>query len=145
LRRGDSEPSAEELQDVENEKWTMGHLFQFLRKEIELNAAEIAILTTSVRDRNFLSHDYWYRRLSLLATVRGCQELVAELQTMSERLKQANATAEAISRRVRAQAGIAEAVVRQVQDDFVKRLRQGESQDAIIKSQKRMLEKYRSD
>ena len=144
LRRGEPEPRAEVWQKVEGEKRTLGNLLRFLRNEIELGENEVALLTTTVDDRNSLAHDYWYRRSSLLATRSGCRELVANLQEMSERLKQAAETAKVISKRVRAQAGIAETVVRQIQEDFVQRLQQGESEDAIIDRQKRILKKHRS-
>jgi hypothetical protein len=143
-RRGDSEPTAEEWQRIETEKRTMGGLLQFLRSQVKFDEEETHLLSNCIRDRNFLAHDYWYRRSSLLATPSGCEKLIAELQEICERLQKANATAEMISKRVRAQVGIAEVVVRQLQDDFVRRLQQGESEDAIIEGQAKYLQGLRA-
>ena len=74
-----------------------GGLLKFLGNHIELDNDEVELLNDSVTERNFLAHDYWYRRSSLLATPAGCEKLVAELRQMSERLKKANSIAERIS------------------------------------------------
>jgi hypothetical protein len=134
-RRGESEPSDEEWQKIEGEKRTLGGLLQFLRNQIKVGQEEVEVLNQCLGDRNFLAHDYWYRRSSLLATPSGCKELIAELQQMAERLKRGNAIAEVTSRRVRAQVGIDEALVRQVQHEFITRLYGGEPEDAIIERQ----------
>jgi len=140
-RRGASEPSDEEWQKIEGEKRTLGNLLQFLRKQIEVGQEEVEVLNQCLGDRNFIVHDYWYRRSSLLATPSGCEDVIAELQQMAERLKRGNAIAEAISRRVRAQVGIDEASVRQVQHEFITRLCEGELEDAIIERQAKYLQK----
>ncbi len=140
-RRGASGPSEEEWQKIEAEKRAMGKLLQFIQKKIELGQEEVELLKQCLVDRNFLAHDYWYRRSSLLATPSGCEELIAELQLMSETFKRGNTIAEAISRGVRAQVGIDETVVRQLQKDFITRLRGGESEDAIIERQAKYVQK----
>lgn len=140
-RRGASRPSDEEWRKIEAEKRTMGRLLQFLQKQVEIRQEEVEVLNQCLGDRNFMAHDYWYRRSSLLATPSGCEELIAELQQMAERLKRGNAIAEAISRRVRAQVGIDEALVRQVEHEFITRLCGGEPEDAIIERQAKYLQK----
>src|SRR3954447_21924814 len=64
-RRGDSEPTTEEWQRIETEKQTMGGLLQFLSSQVTFDEEETQLLSNCVRDRNFLAHDYWYRRSSL--------------------------------------------------------------------------------
>lgn len=140
-RRVASGPSEEEWQKIEAEKRTMGKLLEFFQKGIELGQEEVELLNQCLVDRNFLAHDYWYRRSSLLATPSGCKELIAELRQMSERLKRANVIAEAISRKIRAQLGIDEALIRQVQHEFITRLCGGEPEDAIIERQAKYLQK----
>ena len=133
--RGLSDPSEGEWQKIEGEKRTMGSLLQVLMSRIELGQNEAELLKECLIDRNFLTHDFWYRRSNLLATPSGCEELIRELQQMCERLKRANAIAETISGRVRAQLGIDEAMIRKLQDDFINRLQSGEPEDAIIECQ----------
>jgi len=143
-RRGDSEPTAEEWQRIEAEKRTLGGLLQFLRSQVKCNEEETQLLSNCLLDRNFLAHDYWYRRSSLLATPSGCEMLIAELEELCERFRKADALAQAISKKVRAQAGIAEEGVRQLQDDFMRRLQQGEPEDAIIEDHMKHLQGLRS-
>lgn len=140
---GDNEPTAEDYQRIESEKRTIGNLVEFLHQNGKLNKEEKTLFEICTKHRNFLFHEYWYHRSSFLMTPSGCQKLVTELQEISERFKRANEKAMAISRRIRAQAGISETVVQQASNYFVKKLKQGEPEDAIIERLKQILQQYK--
>jgi hypothetical protein len=144
LARRGSEPTAEDWQRIETERRTMGALLLFIRKEIPLSDGDLEVLESAVRDRNFLAHDFWYQRSTLLATNSGCENLITELQVMSQRLKAANDAGERVSAMARAAAGIDEEVVQRVQREFRERLARGELADGVVESQISYLQCRRS-
>lgn len=136
VRRRNPQLSEAELDEIDRDKRnTMGRLLKRLTSELDLDGAEAALLKTCVEDRNFLAHDYWYRRYGLLDTARGCHRAVDELQEMSERLKKGDTIAQGISKRIRASLGISEELCHRLQTEFVDGLRSGESEDRILERQ----------
>jgi hypothetical protein len=136
VRRRTPQPSDAETGRIDRDKRTMGGLLKLLTSELELDEGEAALLNTCLEDRNFLAHDYWYRRSGLLFTPQGCHTAVTELQEMSERLQKGNTVAEGISKRIRASLGISEELVHKLQAEFIDGLRSGESEDQILERQK---------
>lgn len=132
-RRRTPQFSETEMDKIEIDKRTMGGLLKLLTAE--LKADEAALLNRCLEDRNFLAHDYWYRRSGLLFTPEGCHTAVSELREMSERLKKGNAVAEGISKRIRASLGIPKDLVHKLQTEFRDGLRSGESADQILTRQ----------
>jgi hypothetical protein len=133
-----------EWENISREKRTMGGLLKLLSSELQLEDSETALLTACLEDRNFLAHDYWYRRSSLLVTPDGCQRAVSELQEICERLKQGNMVTERIAKRIRARLGISEEMVHKLQTEFLDGLRSGESENLILKRQRAYLDTLRS-
>ena len=119
----------EELDRIDREKKTMGQLLKLVGADLKDD--EAALLNACLENRNFLVHDYWYQRRESLLTVEGCQRAASELQEMSARLKQGNAVAEEMSRRIRARLGISDEMVHNLYAEFHDALRSGDSREVI--------------
>lgn len=110
----------------------MGGLLKFVRELGDIKEDEYDLLKKCVERRNYLAHNFWCERSGLLATSDGCEQAVDKLEKLCDLFKRGNEVAERISARLRKQAGISEAVVKHLQDEFVKRLEAGEAQEEIL-------------
>jgi hypothetical protein len=141
VRKDDREPTDPEWQRLESEKLTMNGLLRLVQKGIELETAEMEALEICRKKRNWLAHDYWMERSHLLVSSEGCTQAVDELANLCEIFKRGDEVARGVSTRIRARLGISEHLVQELQDEYVQRLRAGESHEAILQDQeKRMKE-----
>jgi len=135
------EPTDQEWQQLESEKLTMSGLLRLVQKGIELESVEVGTLETCRKKRNWLAHDYWIERSHLLGSSEGCSHAVDELVNLCDIFKKGDEVARRLSSRIRARIGISEQLVQELQDEYVQRLRVGESHEIILQDQeKRMKE-----
>ena len=94
--------------DVELSKKNLGQLYVELRKHVEIGDSFGKLLQSYKDRRNYLTHHFFYANGKKLATHRGCNEMIEELQEISDTLQEADAIAQNISKVVRKASGIPE-------------------------------------
>ena len=141
LRENGPRPRDDEWQRFETEPLTMGRLLGLVQTGIGLESAEMEVLETCLKKRNWLSHKYWEERSHLLASSAGCDQAVAELADLCEVFKRGDEVARGLSARIRAQIGVSEQWVKELQDEYVERLRGGESHETILQDQEERLKR----
>jgi hypothetical protein len=135
------DPSPQQWERIEGAALTMGKLMRLVEEQIGLQAAELEVLKACLEKRNWLSHDYWEQRSHLLASSEGCCEAVDELADLCDLFKKGDEVARVVSKRIRARVGISEQLVQGLQDEYVQRLRSGESREGILQDQEERLKR----
>lgn len=123
----------QEWQRVESERLTMGRLLGLLERGIELRSAERETLQACLDKRNWLSHAYWEQRSHLLASSdgRSCHAVEARAE-LCEAFQKGDEVARSLSARIRAKVGVSEDMVRTLQNEYIQRLKNGESRELIL-------------
>ena len=117
---------------MESERLTMGGLLRLVESGIELRSDERETLQACIDKRNWLSHAYWEQRSHLLASSDGRSHAVEELAEVCEMFQRGDEVAPRLSARIRAKVGISEDLVRKLQEEYVQRLKGGESRELIL-------------
>ncbi|MBI2190522.1 MAG: hypothetical protein HYU36_00890 [Planctomycetes bacterium] len=128
-------PEEAEWQSLESKPFTMGRLLRLVEEEIGLESAEREILQACLEKRNWLSHGYWGQRSHLLASSEGCRQAMDELADLCQVFRRGDEVARKVSERIRARVGISEDLVQELQDEYVQRLKGGESHEVILQDQ----------
>lgn len=86
----------------------LGWLLRELEKDFELHPEFSALLSIYLQKRNYLMHRFFFDNASNLLSTGGCNAMVDELKGLSQVLREADAIAQEISKRLRAAAGWSE-------------------------------------
>ncbi len=111
LEHPDATPDELEDFDVRLSRRTLGRLLRDLRERFTLHPDFDALLDGYRVKRNYLMHEYFFTNAKELLTAEGCGAMVTELRALADSLREADAIARALSKRMRRILGISEADV----------------------------------
>jgi hypothetical protein len=94
--------------DTPLSKRTIGQLRKELEKHLTVAPEFSAILKVYGDKRNYLMHRYFFENARRLVSQQGCTAIVNELQSLSQTFREADATAQQMSKHLRALAGWSE-------------------------------------
>lgn len=120
-----SEPDRREAIQDEVFAKTIGRLLTRLKKQITIPPNLDRTLTVALRQRNWLTHDYFWERAGQLLTPMGREKMIEELTILSDFFSKLDAHLTKICEKWLKKAGVSEAAV----DESVKRLIQNAKED----------------
>jgi len=132
FRKGNPWPDDAQWRTIESEPLTMGKLLARVADDVGITQEERKVLLDCVKQRNWLSHNYWEHRSHLLASPDDCRRAIDELCDLCDLFKSGDKIACDVSTRVRRELGISEELVQHLADEYVRRLADGYRSETIL-------------